>query len=43
MLDALLDLLPPGSRWLDAEVRWSERAGPLFRRILNAPVALPAA
>jgi unspecific monooxygenase len=40
MLDAALDFLPPGSRWLADEVEWAEGPGPLFRRILRAPVEI---
>jgi cytochrome P450 len=43
MLDAALDFLPPGSRWKSDEVTWAEGLGPLFRRILTAPVEVPSA
>ncbi len=43
MLDAALDFLPPGSRWKADEVEWSEGLGPLFRRIMTAPVEVGAA
>jgi cytochrome P450 len=38
MLDAALDFMPPGSRLLDDEIRWTESMGPLFRRLESLPV-----
>jgi cytochrome P450 len=40
MLDAALDFLPPGSRWKRDQVEWREGLGPLFLRIVTAPVEI---
>ena len=42
MLDACLDFIPPGSRLLDGEIRWTEPMGPLFRNLESFPVELAA-
>jgi len=40
MLDALLDILPPGSAVLDEQMKFREFG--MFKRPLNLPVAIPA-
>lgn len=39
MFDAALDFLPPRSCLRDAEIRWAESLGPMFRRLESMPVA----
>jgi len=39
MFDAALDFLPPHSCLRDAEIRWAESLGPMFRRLESMPVA----